>query len=224
MNKRSNTRNVVGIAAGVAVAAGILLAPAAASAHVGLQPDGAPTAGSTRDLTFAFGHGCDGSATKSITIDLPTEGIAGAQPVVQSGWTIDIAKDGDAGRPSAVTFTADEAVPDELRAEVALNVGLLEDASGTIAFPVTQVCEEGELVWDQVAEEGEDPHALESPAPTLEVVPAAEDASEDAHGGHGAGATGEEGDALPVVLGGAGLLAGVAALVVSVVALRRRSA
>lgn len=235
MKNRSTRTSTIGIAAGVAVAAGILLAPAAASAHVGIQPDGAPTAGSTRDLTFGIGHGCDGSPTTSVEIELPTDGIAGVKPVVQGGWTVEVANEGDAGRPSAVTFTADQPVPDEMRAEVTLNVGLLEDASGTLAFPVTQACVDGENDWNEIAEDGQDPHDLESPAPTLEVEPASADQESgqgDAASGHGddseaaesdASADGD-GDALPIALGGAGLVAGVAALVVSLVSLRRRKA
>lgn len=227
-------------AAGMAVAAGIVLAPVAASAHIAVEPDGAPTAGSTRNLAFAIGHGCDGSPTTSIEIELPAEGISGVKPVVQAGWDIEIAHDGDAGRPSAVTFTPDEPVSDEMRAEVVLNVGLLSDASGTIAFPVEQTCEEGSHSWSEIAEDGQDPHDLDSPAPVLEIEAADEATAGDAaghddHAGSGAeeaaeasteatGASDGESSALPTVLGGAGLGAGVVALVVSIVALRRKKA
>ncbi|WP_162893317.1 YcnI family protein [Microbacterium halotolerans] len=223
-------------AAGIAVVTGMVLAPAAASAHIAVEPDGAPVAGTTRNLAFAIGHGCDGSPTTSIEIELPAEGISGVKPVVQAGWDIEIANDGDAGRPSAVTFTPDEPVSDEMRAEVVLNVGLLSDASGTIAFPVEQTCEEGSLAWDEIAEDGQDPHDLELPAPVLEIE-AADEAADGGMSGHGDPAeSGDEGAAeasdasevepsvLPTVLGGAGLGAGVVALAVSIVALRRKKA
>lgn len=217
------TKWTIGLTAGAVLAAGALLAPAAASAHVEAKPDGAPTAGSNLDLTFGIGHGCDGSPTTSVRIEYPTEGIAGPKPIAQAGWSIEVENNGDAGAPSAVTFTPAEPVSDDVRAEVRINVGLLSDASGTLAFPVEQTCEDGSTSWDQVAEDGQDPHDLESPAPVLEVEPAegahgdGDHASDDA-----ASAADDSTSALPVALGGAGLAAGVVALVVSVVSLRRR--
>lgn len=226
----TSRKKSIGIAVGLA-AAGILLAPSAASAHVSVTPDAAPEAGSTLDLTFGVGHGCDGSATTALRIELPSEGIAGPKPIVQSGWDIDIEHDGEAGQPSAVTFTPDEPVADETRAEVRLNLGILSDATGQLVFPVEQTCEDGSESWDQVAQDGQDPHDLELPAPALEVQQVTDGDAESAEGAHAAHADGADDaaaatdgqDALPVVLGGAGLVAGVAALVVSMVALRRRA-
>lgn len=218
-----------GIAAGIALAAGLVLAPVAASAHVGLTPEAEPEAGSTIDLTFGFGHGCDGSPTTAVEVAVPEEGITGVAPVLQAGWDIEVVKEGDAGRPSAVRFTPDEPVPDEMRAEFRVNVGIASDAEGPIAFPVEQTCAEGSTSWTEIAEEGQDPHDLESPAPVLEVVPASGEAGE--HSGHGGDASDETaesagddaGDAvLPVALGSTGLAAGIVALIVSVITLRRR--
>ena len=216
------TRKKTMLAAGLAVAAGVLLVPAAASAHVSVSPDAA-AAGSTVDLTFGIGHGCDGSATTAVRIEMPEDGIAGPKPIVQGGWTVAVEKDGEAGAVSAVTFTADEPVSDDTRAEVRLNVGILSDAAGELVFPVEQTCEDGSVSWSEVAESGEDPHDLDSPAPLLTVGAASDDAE-----GHGASAAHAEAEpaassgALPIALGGAGLVAGLAALGVSIAALRRR--
>ena len=45
-------------------------APLAASAHVHVNP-GTASAGGTETLTFSFSHGCDGSPTTALAIDIP---------------------------------------------------------------------------------------------------------------------------------------------------------
>lgn len=64
-----------------------LSAPLAASAHVEVDPS-STAAGSYSLLTFSLGHGCDGSATTGITIDIP-ETITSVTPTVNPGWDID---------------------------------------------------------------------------------------------------------------------------------------
>jgi len=228
---------LVGAAAGIALA---VATPLAASAHVTVTPDSA-TAGGSGVLTFAFSHGCEGSPTTALRIELP-DGITSVTPTIAPGWTIDVERGGTAhdGLVERVTYTADSPVPSGYRAALELSVGFGEDTAGeTLAFPVTQVCEQGEVAWAEVAEDGVDPHSLDAPAPVVAVASAAAAADESAagHAGHGSGPTaGDETDAAaaapaptsvaPVVFGAAGLGAGVAALAVSLVALartRRRS-
>ena len=62
----------LGTAAGLALVIG---APLAASAHVHVDP-GTVAAGSTATLTFAFSHGCDGSPTTALVIDIPDDRAA----------------------------------------------------------------------------------------------------------------------------------------------------
>lgn len=227
-------RLVIGATAGLALALG---APLAASAHVHVDPEAA-AAGSTQTLTFSFAHGCDGSSTTALAIDIP-DGVANATPVVQGGWAItrDLGSD---GVPTRVVYTADTPVEDGLKASVAMEVLFAEDAAGTaVAFPVTQTCVTGETAWTEIAAEGEDPHDLESPAPVVEVgaandadAAAGEDTSD--HGGHADQGDAEDGaDAVaeasvssvdPVArwLAAGGLVAGLAALVIVLV--RRRKA
>ena len=49
-----------------------------------------------------------------------------------------------------------------------------DDASGPLAFPVEQTCEDGSTSWSEIAQAGEDPHDLDEPAPVLEFVGAPE--------------------------------------------------
>lgn len=200
--------------------------PAMASAHVSVSPD-EMSAGDHGVLTFSFAHGCGNSPTTSLTITMP-EGLASVAPTMDSDWAIDIER-GDDGLVSAVTYTAVAPVPTDLRGAVSMSVGLDESTPESLTFPVIQTCVEGSTEWTQVAEEGEDPHELDSPAPVVTV--GAAEAADASHAGHGdptdtAAADGEGGttwEPLPTVLGAAGLVTGLAALVVSVVAVRRRA-
>lgn len=222
--RTADRRRRLGIAAAsTALAAGLVLAPIAASAHVTVTPD-APVAGGHDVLTFAFGHGCDGSPTTALRIDMP-EGLDAVTPTIEPGWTIDVERSESNGLVTQVTYTADEPVPDDRRAALELGVQYAADAPATLAFPVEQVCAEGTTAWSEVVAEGEDPHSVDHPAPTVTLAPA------DDAGGHAAhaGAAGDEAaaapasaaDSLPTALGAGGLVAGLAALVVAIVAWRR---
>lgn len=228
MRSTTTRRNVTAGLVGGAILA--LAIPAMASAHVSVSPD-ALTAGDHGVLTFSFAHGCENSPTTSLKVTMP-EGLASVAPTMDSDWTIDIEK-GEDGLVSAITYTAVEPVPNELRGAVSMAVGLDEDTPDSLAFPVIQTCVEGSTEWTQLAEDGEDPHSLDAPAPVVEVVAAAA----DGHGEHGSGE--EAGDAdtagsdaadetgssngLGTALGAGGLVAGIAALVVSVLAFRRKA-
>jgi len=232
-SRSSRTRRVViGVTAGLALAIG---APLAASAHVHVTPETA-AAGGTETLTFSFSHGCDGSPTTALAVDIPA-GVGNATPVVQGGWTI-TRELGTDGVPTRVVYTADTPVEDGFAAAVSMDVLFTEGTAGTtLAFPVTQTCAAGETAWTQIAEDGEDPHDLDAPAPLVAVGAAADDADAghaDADGsGHAsddaaaadAEAAASVASADPVArwLAAGGLAAGIAALVVVLVRGRRRA-
>lgn len=215
------TRRAAGIAVGILGGAVLALAlPAVASAHVSVSPDEL-VSGDHGVLTFSFAHGCESSPTTSLRVAIPA-GLASVAPTMDGDWRIDVER-GDDGLVSAVTYTAVTPVPTDLRGAVSMSVGLDEQSPETLVFPVVQTCVEGSTEWTQVAADGEDPHSLEAPAPVVSVAAGGE------HGGHGtadaaeAPASGPEAaDPLPLVLGAGGLVTGLAALVVSVLALRRR--
>lgn len=231
---RARRTALIGGVAGIALALG---APIAASAHVHVDP-GEVSAGSTETLTFAFSHGCDGSPTTGLVIDIP-DGVGNVTPVVQGGWTVS-RETGDDGVPTRVTFISQTPVEDHLKATVAMDVLFDESAAdSSIAFPVTQTCVDGEIGWTQVADDGESVDDLDAPAPVVSVGAAAEDADGHGHssdaasahsdgdaqdGGEAAGTTdtgsGASGDPVARWLAAGGLAAGVAAL--AVVLVRRR--
>lgn len=213
-----------------AVVGGALLAvavPSLASAHVTVSPDEL-VAGDHGVLTFSFSHGCENSPTTALRITMP-EGLASVSPTLDGDWTIDVER-GDDGLVSAVTYTALSPVPSDLRGAVSMGVGLDEDTPASLAFPVEQKCVEGTTEWTQIAENGEDPHSLDAPAPVVTVDAATGSGHGDHEDADANAASDGQSPAAPAaesvwgtILGAGGLVAGLAALVVSVLAYRRKS-
>lgn len=216
-----------------AAALGIVaLMAAPASAHVTVTPS-TTAAGAYTVLTFSAGHGCDGSPTTSIAIDLPEE-IYAVTPTRNPFWTVEKVMERldepitDAHgnqvteRVAQVVYSARTPLPDGQRDSFELSLQLPDAEGETLAFPVVQECQQGENPWTQVASDDQDPESLDFPAP-LVTVTAPED---DGHGG-GTGAAADvaasadqEGDdANGLAL--AGLGTGVAGLLVAGVALAR---
>ena len=219
-----------------------LSAPLAASAHVEVDPS-STAAGSYSLLTFSVGHGCEGSSTTGITIDIP-ESITSVTPTVNPGWDIDkIAVDlatplddgeGDTitTRVGQVSYTAQAPLADGLRTTFVLSLQIPADAAvgDTLAFPVLQTCEVGETDWADAVVEGEEEPA--HPAPSLTVTEAT------AESGHGHGSTDEAtadehdaagtstatDDVIARVLGIGGLVVGAVGLVVSIASRRKNAA
>jgi len=184
----------------------LMLGAAGASAHVHVTPS-TTDAGEYSVLSFAFSHGCDGSPTTQVEIEIP-EQILAVSPTVNPGWdveTVEEAIDGaDAERVSKVVYTAKTPVDDGLRDTLDLELQLPDEPGKSLTFPVVQTCEEGEHAWVETAESGEP--EPESPAPFIELTAASEDASED--GTDAGGIAGWAG----LVLGALGLAAGGTAL------------
>ena len=140
--------------------AGALVA-SAAQAHVTLEQSSAP-AGAYQKLTFRVGHGCQGSATHTLIVKLP-EAVASAKPMPKAGWTINSA---DAREVSWKGGPLADAHYDEFSMQVKL-----PEMIGKQYFKVTQLCEKGRADWVELP--GAPGVALKSPAPAIDIVPAA---------------------------------------------------
>lgn len=236
--------------ASTALAAGVLLAvavPMSASAHVTVAPT-STAAGSYSVLTFALAHGCEGSATTSIAIDIP-ESITSVAPTVNPNWdvekvAVDLAEPLDDGHGNTITtrtgqivYTAKAPLADGLRDTFELSVPLPADAAGTtISFPVVQTCEVGATNWNEEQKDGEaEPN---HPAPSITVTEAVADghghgsaagdddeasASASNADGSGSDAAGSD-DVIARVLGIGGLAVGVVGIVLAITARRKQSA
>ncbi|MBF4579409.1 DUF1775 domain-containing protein [Frigoribacterium sp. VKM Ac-2530] len=224
----------------VASAAGLALAvatPLTAQAHVELEASStAPAALSV--LTFAVGHGCEGSPTTSLAVTFPAE-VQAVTPTIKPGWSVtevpaDPSTSTGTGTGTTVTWTADpgSALPDGLRDTVAVSALLPVggEAGDLVAFPAVQTCEVGSYDWVEVAEPGSDAEPA-SPAPFVTLT----DADGGGAGGSTDDATGSQ-EALaassapaPVdetarALAVGALVVGVVGLVLLTTTLRRRAA
>lgn len=229
---------LIGTGALTAAAALVLGGAVAANAHVGIA-EGPVEAGSYSILTFGVPHGCDGSATTEVAIQIP-EGINAVTPTRNSLYTVEkVMEDLDTPitdshgnevteRVAQVVYTATTPLPDGQRDAFELSLQIPEDAAdSTLYFPTVQTCEQGETAWAQIPEEGQDGHDLEAPAPGVDVIGASAtgshghgdttDASADAHE-DSASATAPA-DQTPLVI--TSLAIGSIGLIVAVIALLR---
>jgi periplasmic copper chaperone A len=178
-------------------------------------------------LTFAVPHGCGGSATTKVAIQLPEE-IISVTPTVNPNWTVETmltgpdpevtgSQDDDAGDGAVqVVYTATTPLPDGLRDTFELSMRLPDLPGQTLAFPIVQTCEDGEIAWTQVADDGADAHDLATPAPVLRLT----DREPTDEAGGDTIAVAASTDARPsTALGTAGLTAGLVGAVLGALAL-----
>lgn len=165
------------ISAGLASA--LLFAAPGVHAHIVLEQKSA-TAGSYHKATFMVGHGCDGSPTTGIDIEMP-EPMAVVKPMPKPGWqlatqTAPLATPMSLhGRPiteavSRVTWRGGP-LPDGHYDEFVLLLQLPK-RTGPLYFKVAQSCESGRSDWVEIPATGQGGR-LKLPAPVLELQPAA---------------------------------------------------
>ena len=180
MNRRTT------IAALAAVAA--LAVPAAASAHVTVQPAEAQAGGFAR-MDVRVPNERDDAGTTKVAVKLPP-GIFFASYEPRPGWSVEIRKrkldkpqevfgEEQTEEVDTVTFTAngDNRIEAGQFVDFGLSVNVPEGKAGSkLTFPATQTYSSGEVVRWIGAEDADEP----APAVTLT---AAEDEATDSHGG-----------------------------------------
>ncbi len=203
----------------VGVTALVLAAPAAG--HVTLDPGEAPADGYAT-LNVQVPHGCDGSATKAIRVQIP-KSVPSVTPQVHPGWEV-TTKEGPKDPVelhgervtrgvSEVVWTARDAgpLPDGRLDVFGMSVKLPAGKAGDgVYFPTLQECVKGKTAWIQIPAAGETENDLESPAPAVALT-AGETAAASSDGDDDSPSMGLVIAAL--VLGGLGLLTGLAALI-----------
>ncbi len=122
----------------------VLLAPASGlfssvAAHVSLQEPVAEP-GTAYRAVLRVSHGCDGSPTTAVTVQLPS-GLADAKAEPKAGWTVST-------QGNEVRWTAgkEAALPSKERGEFAINAKL-PASPATLWLKVQQACEKGGLDW-----------------------------------------------------------------------------
>jgi uncharacterized protein YcnI len=216
-----------------------LVAVPAAPAHVTLNP-GEWEAGGFARFAVRVPNERPNASTVEVTMQFP-ENVISASVQDVPGWErsvemipLDepIEEEGEepvTERIGSVTWTGGQVEPGEF-VEFGVSFQVPEDATGALLFPATQTYSNGEVVrWIAPEEEAD------TPAPRVEVLAAAaeetgtttdattttEQAAEAPGGGSGGDGGGDGMATLALILGIAGLVAGLAALAI---ALTRRPA
>ena len=152
-----------------------------AFSHISLEQKSA-VAGSTYKAVFQVSHGCQGSATTAISVQLPP-GFQNAKPYPKPGWTLTTATSkltqpyNNHGKPvtdevTEINWTAsskEAALQDAYFDEFMLR-GKLPDAAFPLWFKVLQTCENGKADWSQIPTGKNPAQKLEFPALRLEVT------------------------------------------------------
>jgi periplasmic copper chaperone A len=167
------------------IAAATLLATTntAAFAHVTLETREARIGGGYKAV-FRVPHGCKGSATIKIRVQIP-EGVISVKPMPKPGWTLETVKGTYAkAYPYYHGATLAEGVkevawsggklPDDYYDEFVLTGFLTTDLKPdtTLYFPVVQECEQGVERWIEIPEPGKSAGDYERPAAGMKLLPA----------------------------------------------------
>ena len=154
-----------------------LLAPLAAEAHVGISNKYA-VANATQEITFGVGHGCEGSDTYRLTIDIPA-GVTSVRAVPSAFGKVTVNRD---ATDAVVSVTWQKADADVLPNDpnyypLSLRLKVPNAPFTTLHFPTHQTCRkaDGTLLpvvdWvGTVHVEGENT-GMPEPAPAVVVLP-----------------------------------------------------
>lgn len=170
------------------IASAVLAAPLllacfipAALAHVTLEAGKAP-AGSYYKAVLRVPHGCEGSATTRIRVQIP-DGVTAVKPQPKPGWQLAIVTGKlkapfDDGHGNQITEGITELswsggpLPDAYYEEFWFRAKLPDGAVGSsVYFPVVQECEKGVTRWIEIPAPGKSADDYREPAPRVELTP-----------------------------------------------------
>jgi periplasmic copper chaperone A len=161
----------------------VTLMASSASAHVTLESRQA-TIGAGYKAVFAVPHGCAGSATTKIRVQIP-EGVIAVKPMPKAGWNVEVIKGKYAAEYDFHGTKFSEGVkevvwsggklPDDYYDEFVISTfltGALKPDT-VLYFPTVQECEQGVSRWIEIPEGDHAAHAHDSkwPAPGVKLMP-----------------------------------------------------
>ena len=162
------------------------LAASPAAAHVSLETKQA-TVGAPYKAVFTVPHGCKGSPTVKIRVQIP-EGVIAVKPMPKAGWSVDVVEGKYAGEydfhgnklSSGVKEVAWSGgkLPDKNYDEFVMQTMLTDvlKPNTILYFPVVQECETGVSRWIEIPAGGAG-HSHDSksegkaPAPGVKLLP-----------------------------------------------------
>lgn len=157
----------------------LVLMASSVLAHITLETTEAP-AGSTYKGVLRVGHGCEGSPTVTLRVQIP-DGVIAVKPMPKPGWTLDTTIEPYDVPAQYFDQTLTEGVreiswsgsslPDEWYDEFVFRGQLPQGEVGQVLhFPVVQECEEGVTRWIEIPAEGQTSDDLEEPAPGVTLT------------------------------------------------------
>jgi periplasmic copper chaperone A len=163
---------------GFVIAALLFATPA--FAHVTLEGRQAPI-GTWYKAVFAVPHGCAGSATTKIRVQIP-DGVIDVKPMPKPGWNVEVVK-GKYAAPydfhgAKVSEGAKEVVwsggklPDDNYDEFVISTYLTATLKPdtVLYFPTVQECQQGVNRWIDIPADAEHTHDTKSPAPGVKLI------------------------------------------------------
>ncbi len=160
--------------------AALAFTSSAALAHITLEK-GEAKIGANYRAVLRLPHGCEGKATTTVRVQVP-EGVIAAKPMPKPGWKLETVKGKYArsydlyGTPVSegvkeIVWSGGE-LPDEFYDEFVFRAMVTDSlaAGSTLYIPVVQECGDMAERWIENPAEGQDPEALEFPAPSVKLV------------------------------------------------------
>jgi len=137
-------------------------------------------AGAFQTAQMRITHGCSGNPTTSITVTIP-DGVTRVTPRAMTGWTVEVGKR-KLDKPVMLHgFEVDETVgsltwsggsfPDHTYEQFEFRMMMPKTDGAILHFPVHQKCKQGEIMWNEIPEPGQNPYELDEPAPFIKVIP-----------------------------------------------------
>jgi uncharacterized protein YcnI len=159
----------------------VVLAVTPASAHVTLQGKQAAVGAEYRAV-FIVPHGCSGSPTTRLRVQIP-EGVIATEAKPVDGWKLDTVNGKFAGEYDVKGSKVSEGIkevawsggklPDKTRQDFVIETYLTESLKPdtTLYFPVVQECEQGVSRWIEIPPDGAaHSHEGKWPAPGVKLT------------------------------------------------------
>jgi periplasmic copper chaperone A len=159
----------------------IVLASSSARAHVTLEGRQAEV-GTAYRAVFVVPHGCSGSATVKLRVQIP-EGVIATEAKPTTGWSVETIKGKYADAYNYQGAKLSEGIrevdwsggrlPDKTRETFVIETYLTDSLkpNTTLYFPVVQECEQGLSRWIEVPADEAHPHEAKWPAPGVKLLP-----------------------------------------------------
>jgi periplasmic copper chaperone A len=163
------------------LATAIVVVSSSASAHVTLE-DRQAVVGTAYRAVFVVPHGCSGSATVRLRVQIP-EGVIATEAKPTTGWNVETIKGKYADAYDYQGAKLSEGIkevdwsggrlPDKTRETFVIETYLTDSLKPNtmLYFPVLQECEQGLSRWIEIPADEADPHEARWPAPGVKLLP-----------------------------------------------------